>query len=161
MTLTKPIPFHDEHGTACLNVPLTNAPGVFAQIDRHSFLALQRLGLTGPWFLNGNGSGKRYVRANVPERDRRNWTPLLVARLIIGAGPGTVVRYANGDPLDLRFINLAWRKGRSSRADTEVLADANRLIAERNATNKETPTMMTTDHPTDAPELENEWPTAR
>lgn len=129
--LRAPIPFTDAHGTPCLRVPLGNAPGSFAVIDRHSYDALISEGLTGPWFLNGNGTGRSYVRIAVPVEGRRSGTNLLVARLILGAGPGTVVRYANGDRLDLRFINLAWRKGKSSRTDADALAAANRLRVSR------------------------------
>lgn len=124
-----PIPFTDAHGTPCFHVPLGNAPDAFAVIDKHSYDTLISEGLTGPWFLNGNGTGRSYVRIAVPVEGRRSGTNLLVARLILGAEPGTVVRYANGDRLDLRFVNLAWRKGKSSRTDADALAAANRLRA--------------------------------
>lgn len=126
-----PIPFTDEHGMPCFHVPLSNAPGTFAVIDQHTFATLRSQGLTSPWFLNENGTGRSYVRIAVPVEGRRSGTNLLLARLIIGAGPGTVVRYANGNPLDLRFVNLAWRKGKSGRTDTDTLAASLRLRAER------------------------------
>lgn len=122
MTPHSPIPFTDEHGQPCFHIPMSNAPGVSAIVDQHSYAALRSAGITGPWFLNGNGTGKSYVRIAV--RVKGSATLLLVARLIIGARPGTVVRYANGNPLDLRFLNLAWRSGTSKRTDSDVLADA-------------------------------------
>lgn len=129
----RPVSFTDEHGTPCIRIALSNSPGTFAIIDQHSFTDLVSQGLTGPWFLNSNGTGRNYVRIAVPVEGRRSGTNLLVARLIIGAGPHTVVRYANGNPLDLRFANLAWRKGKSGRTDTETLAAALQLRAERHA----------------------------
>ena len=134
MNSTGLIPITDEHGQPCFHVPMSNAPGIFAIVDQHSYARLRALGLTNTWLLNGNGTGKRYVRTAVPTEGRAKGTILLVARLIVGAGPGTVVRYANGNPLDLRFINLAWRKGKSKRTDCAVLADAVRLRAEQQTT---------------------------
>lgn len=128
-----PIPFTDEYGMPCLRVPLGNAPGIFAIIDRHRYDDLISQGLTAPWFLNGNGTGRSYVRTAVPVEGRRSGTNLLIARLIIGAGPGSVVRYANGNPLDLRFINLAWRKGKAKGADLDTLAASLRARPQRNA----------------------------
>ena len=130
----QPIPFADEHGTPCFRIPLSNAPGTFAIIDQHTFSSLRSQGLTSPWFLNGNGTGRSYVRIAVPVESSRGGTNLLVARLILGAGPRTVVRYANGNSLDLRFLNLAWRKGKSGRTDTDTLAASLRLRAARLAT---------------------------
>ena len=128
-----PIPFADEHGAACFRIPLSNSPDTFAILDQQSFTNLISQGLTGRWFLNSNGAGRSYVRISVPVEGRRGGTNLLVARLIIGAGPRTVVRYANGNPLDLRFVNLAWRKGKSGRTDADTLAAAVRLRADRSA----------------------------
>ena len=133
MNSIEPIPITDEHGQPCFHVPLSNAPGMFAIVDQHSYASHLALGLTNTWLLNGNGTGKLYVRTTVPVEGRTSWTPLLVARLIVAAGPGTVVRYANGNTLDLRFINLAWRKGKSKRTDNTLLADAVRLLAQREA----------------------------
>ena len=134
MTLNNsPIPFADEHGTPCFRIPLGNRPGTFAIVDQQQFANLVSQGVTGRWFLNSNGTGRSYVRIAVPVEGRRGGTNLLVARLIIGAGPRTVVRYANGNPLDLRFVNLAWRKGKSGRTDADTLAAAVRLRADRSA----------------------------
>ena len=146
MIAKHPIPFTDEHGLPCLRVPMSNAHGVFAIVDQHHFETLRALGLTRSWFLNGNGTGKRYVRTPVPAEGRPKGTILLVARLIIGAGPGTVVRYGNGNPLDLRFSNLAWRKGKSKRTDEALLADAVRLLAEREGHAADTPTTHHEEH---------------
>jgi hypothetical protein len=133
VTTAAPVPFTDEFGRPCCRVPLSNVPETFAIIDRHIYADLHAQGLTGHWLLNSNGSGRAYVRTAVPTEHNPKGTILLVARLIVVAGPGTVVRYANGDPLDLRFTNLAWRKGKSGRTDAAVLADAQRLRAERDA----------------------------
>lgn len=129
----EPIPFADEHGMPCFRIPISNAPDTFALIEQHTFNSLVSRGLTGPWFLNGNGTGRSYVRIAVPVEGKGGGTNLLVARLILGAGPRTVVRYANGDPLDLRFINLAWRKGKSGRTDTDTLAASLQLRAQRSS----------------------------
>ncbi len=128
-----PIPFTDEHRQPCVRVPLTNAPGASAIVDEASYADLRARGLTGPWFLNDNGTGRKYVRTGVPVAGQPKGTLLLIARLILGAGPGTVVRYANGNPLDLRFTNLAWRKGKSKRTDAALLDYAKAFLSERNA----------------------------
>jgi len=105
-------------------VPLSNAPGTFAIIDQHNYAAIRARGLTGAWFLNGNGSGRFYVRTKVMATGRPDGTNLLVARLILHAGPKAAVHYANGDPLDLRFFNLVAHRGHSRRTDGDLLDEA-------------------------------------
>ncbi len=117
--------FLDPHGRPCYDVPLDKSGTRWATISKNDFIRLRGLGATGVWFLNGNGSGNEYVRTHLilgPSGPR----PVLVSRLILGVGKNEVVRYQNGDPLDLRPANLIAYKGKASTNDLELLDVANR-----------------------------------
>jgi hypothetical protein len=62
---------------------------------------LKAAGLSSYWDLNGNGGGNFYPRAKRP-----GFGKLMPARLVLEAPEGSVVRYHNRDPLDLRRPNL-------------------------------------------------------
>jgi hypothetical protein len=68
--------------------------------------------------LNSNGHGTSYVRTAAAG------TMLTPARIIAGARGRSVVRYVNGDPLDLRPENIILRKGMAKRADADIVADS-------------------------------------
>lgn len=114
-----PAQFTDEHGQECIRVSLDNRGRHFATINAHDYLAVLRAGVTGAWFMNDNGKGRSYVRAAVPT-GIGTCTNVQIARIIIGAGPRTIVRYANGDPLDLRRANLSWQRGKAKRTDDHL-----------------------------------------
>jgi hypothetical protein len=93
--------FVDSAGVTCVRVPLANTheSAILRKVD---YDRLKAAGLSSFWDLNGNGSGSFYVRAKRP-----GFGKLMVARLVLQANEmGTVVRYANGDRLDLRLSNL-------------------------------------------------------
>src|SRR5690606_24610858 len=77
-----------------------------------AFLALMEAGLTRNWYLNGNAL-TRYVRAAVNARGNG----VGVARLIMRAGPGQIVKYRDGNVTNLCRENLWVTKGASKRCD--------------------------------------------
>ncbi|MFT4160913.1 hypothetical protein [Shinella sp.] len=113
-----PIRFTDERGRGCLKVPLDRYGRKYAIVTVRGYQAVQDAGATGAWRLNSNGHGGAYVRTFAAG------TVLMPARIIAGAGPRSVVRYVNGDPLDLRPENIVLRKGAAKRADADIVADS-------------------------------------
>lgn len=98
----------------CAFVPVTNSPGHFVRVDLEDLRRLEAQGQAGAWFLNGNDHRPRYVRTqNGPGKGRLHQ----VARLITQAGPGEIVRYRDGDRLNLTRANLSLVR-RHRRAET-------------------------------------------
>lgn len=117
----EPVPFRDEHGRNCLRVPLDKHGRNHALVAAADYERVQRSGARGSWLLNECGGGRSYVRVSAPRR-RGGLSLLMPARIIVGAGPKTVVRYVNGNPLDLRPENLSWHRGWAKRCDEEAAA---------------------------------------
>jgi hypothetical protein len=97
-------------GRAAVRVELTNAPGQQAVVDADDFAALVAQGYSRSWYVNRSGTGQTYVRLSSRKWLGNNET---VARLIVGAGKGQVVKYRDGDPLNLRRRNLVLKRGRA------------------------------------------------
>lgn len=93
----------DNDGLPIVLVPLAN--GRVATVDLSDWEDLLCAGLTPQWTLNDSGNGFAYVRA----QGRENL--VVVARVITGAGRREIVRYCNGDHLDLRRRNLRVTSG--------------------------------------------------
>ncbi|WEK51830.1 MAG: hypothetical protein P0Y66_07595 [Candidatus Kaistia colombiensis] len=111
----QPTAFIDEFGAAALKVPLDNHGLNHAIVHPHAYQWVLDSGLIGAWLLNANGRGRRYVRSWTPGS---NGTLTLIARVIMDAGPGEIIRYVNGDSLDLRIMNLRSMRGRATRRDS-------------------------------------------
>lgn len=94
-------------------VALTNSPGHFVRVALEDLRRLEGRGLGGAWFLNGNGGRSRFVRT----RRAGSRHLVQVARLITEAGPGEIVRYRDGDRLNLTRENLALVQRAQHRAD--------------------------------------------
>lgn len=124
----QPIAFIDEFGMAALKVPLDGHGLRHAIVSPHGYQCVIDSGLTGAWFTNGNGHGRRYVRTWAPGRPG---TLALIARVILEAGPGEVIRYANGDSLDLRISNLRVTRGRAKRRDSQLVEERESRSAAR------------------------------
>jgi hypothetical protein len=97
-------------GRDAVRVELTNAPGRHAILDADDFAALVARGYSRSWYLNQSGTGQTYVRLSCSKWLGYNET---VARLIVSAGNGQVVKYRDGDPLNLRRGNLTVHRGRA------------------------------------------------
>lgn len=124
-----PIPFRDEHGVNCLRVPLDRAGRSYAIVTEADYRRVRRAGATGAWLLNDAAPGRTYVRTSV-RTGRGESTLVMVARLIMSAPPRTVVRYVNGNRLDLRPWNLAVQKGKAKRDDMQLVERGRRASQE-------------------------------
>jgi len=102
MTTTK-----TPHGDVVL-VTLGNSPKK-AQVHRDDLERVKAAGYTGAWFLNGC-NGYSYVRTGRSDLVGRLES---VARIIAEAKPGQIVKYRDGDRLNLRRDNLYLGSGRS------------------------------------------------
>jgi len=99
-----------------VEVPLSE-DGRSALVDRTDFEDLLAAGISDKWCIS-KVRGKEYVRVRCPYVKGGATT---VARLIMRAPAGLVVRYADGDPFNLRRSNLYfahsssyWPKGWSA-----------------------------------------------
>lgn len=119
--------FTDATGRCCTRVPLANSP-LYAVLLTEDFERLTAAGLTRNWGLNRNKSeGQAYVCAKVTGANT-----ISVSRLVTGAGRRQIVRYGNGDRLDLRAENLYVSKGGTARKDCSAILqqeDANEVTA--------------------------------
>ncbi|WP_440982394.1 hypothetical protein [Shinella sumterensis] len=113
-----PIRFRDEHGRECLKVPLDRFGRQYATTTVHGYKTVREAGAIGAWYLNGNGHGGSYVRSHA------GGTLIMPARIIAGAKARSVVRYVNGDPLDLRPENIVLQRGAAKRVDAVIVADS-------------------------------------
>lgn len=95
---------HDERGQPIAIVPLAN--GHSARLDRCDWESLLQRGITGNWTFNEVGKGHAYVRAKALGKKL-----VMIAREILGARPGEIVGYRNGDRTDLRRSNLLLSRG--------------------------------------------------
>ncbi len=77
----------------------------------------------GPFFSNTNGADRLYVRTMTPA----NLATL--ARVLMNAGKGEIVRYRDGDPSNLRRNNMFISRGRSKRADRDLMPESGELLA--------------------------------
>jgi hypothetical protein len=88
-------------GSRIADVPLPGAQGLRVTLDAADFDRLMDIGMSPAWFTNGGG----YVRAEAPASFG---VPNLVqvARVIMEPPPGCIVKYRDGDRLNLRRSNL-------------------------------------------------------
>lgn len=115
-TKTTPERFVDKDGTEIVKVPLGRS-GKFALTNAADYDRLQREGVTGAWFLNGNGTGRDYVRAMLSRTSGLKARQISVARALMGLSDRKVVKCRNGDLTDLRRGNLRAASGRALRCD--------------------------------------------
>ncbi|BBD38221.1 hypothetical protein Amn_31010 [Aminobacter sp. Y103A] len=125
-----PVPFTDEYGVECLRVALDRQGRRHALVEAGAYRQVLDAGATAAWFLNANSQGREYVRTYVPD-GTRGGTLVQVARVVVGAGAKSVIRYSNGDTLDLRSGNLLWERGRAKRNDTALAHQSKALRLER------------------------------
>ena len=109
----------DEYGRKIVRVPLAKGRGE-AVIDQRDFDLLMRIGVSPAWFLNGTERG-RYVRTSM--RGIRG-SLVGVARVITRARRGQIVKYRDGNRLNLRRGNLKVASGRSNRTDAVEIVRA-------------------------------------
>jgi hypothetical protein len=95
-------------GGAIVRVPLGNRRGVYAILDRADWDAWIKAGRSRTFFLNDNGQGGAYVRFRDTGTAGRVAS---VARTLVNPGPGKIVRYRDGQPLNLTRQNLVVTDG--------------------------------------------------
>lgn len=105
----------DAAGNPLIHMPLSG--GAVCVLDAPDFDRLAALGVTDRWHFNDDGKGNAYVRVML-RRPAGNL--VMVARLILEAPKGQVIRYANKNPLDLRRVNLTLDNGFSKQRENIV-----------------------------------------
>ncbi len=83
-------------------VPLADQKGP-VKVLKEDFDQLVSRGYSDQWVLSKSGRGRTYIRVRSPHVAGGN---ALVSRLITGARCGQVVRYLDGNKLNLRADNL-------------------------------------------------------
>ncbi|SFG63202.1 hypothetical protein [Methylobacterium gossipiicola] len=103
--------FHatDPSGVALIGVSL--ALGRTAWLYRSDFERIDALHPDGRWGVTHNSEGRIFVRIR-PPRTQRN---IYVARLVAGDFERTVVRYRDGNSMNLRPTNLKHDNGGGGR----------------------------------------------
>ena len=99
----------DDDGRSVVGVPLTNRPGAHAWLYETDHAGIVAEYGNTPWFVNDNGYGNLYVR--LQGSDRRNL--MMVSRLVVADPLARLIRYRDGDRLNLRSRNLDVRKARA------------------------------------------------
>ena len=102
----------DTNGDHVAHVPLKG--GAIAILDAADLDHVVALGVTTQWVLNGDGKGFFYVRTKLPGSQNN---VVAVARLILDVPDGMVVRYVDGNTLNLRRSNLFLDAGFSKRLE--------------------------------------------
>jgi hypothetical protein len=111
----------NEDGQQVVLVRLANFD-VAVRVLTSDFEALLAANISTQWTLNRNSvDGIGYVRAPSSEVTRQLVT---VARLIMRAGPGEVVRYHSGDRTDLRRANLYLGGGKAKGRERDLMRGA-------------------------------------
>jgi hypothetical protein len=93
----------NENGVRMVAVPLGAKGERFAELEEDSWDQLLRMGLSQSWHLVGG-----YVQATAPLASGKMISP---ARVLLGCGPGTRIKYKDGDPKNLRRDNLIIEHG--------------------------------------------------
>lgn len=110
---------YDSQGKPIVLVPLANHPEP-AIIDADDFDALMKAGVSDQWFLNDNGSGYCYVRCCAKMGDNL----MTLARLIRCPAVGRVIRYGDGNRLNLRRANLGVSRGNAKSRERQIRESA-------------------------------------
>ncbi|MBD8909654.1 hypothetical protein [Methylorubrum zatmanii] len=96
----------DDDGCAVVGVPISNRPGTHAWLYAADYAAILNDYGPTPWFVNDNGSGRLYVRLYVRLEGTDRPNNIMVSRLVLGDFDAPVIRYRDGDRLNLRSRNL-------------------------------------------------------
>jgi hypothetical protein len=114
-----------ENGHKLVNVPLDDRAKRYAILFEQDYQNLIDLGLSPRWRIKNDRGAKRVMVWN-----RATGYEVAVARLIVGAGAKQSVTYANGNPFDLRAINLVVGLGRGLRNDrNDIRASKNAMTS--------------------------------
>ena len=89
-------------------------------MDKISYLKLIELGLSMAFWLNDDGNGNEYVRTHYPPASETA-NNVQVVRLILDVPQKNVVRYKDGDRLNLRLSNLFFMSKAKMRKDLGIV----------------------------------------
>ena len=92
----------DDDGCAVVGVPISNRPHLTAWLYAADYERITSAHAAASWLLNDNGDGRLYVR--LKDRERRN--NVMVSRLVLDDPTISIIRYRDGDRLNLRSRNL-------------------------------------------------------
>ena len=107
----RPIEFLQEGARVVARVSLGRDPVLKAEILKEDLDFLIKLGVSSNWTaLKVNG--QCYVSANASNNPPSN--KVLVSRALLDAGPGQIVKYVDGNPLNLRRENLRLVSGKGA-----------------------------------------------
>lgn len=92
----------DDDGCAVVGVPISNRPHLTAWLYAADYERITTEFGAASWFVNDNGDGRLYVR--LKSTDRRN--NVMASRLVLDDPTISIIRYRDGDRLNLRSRNL-------------------------------------------------------
>lgn len=95
-----PIPFVDDQGIECVRVALDREGDEWAIVEREDYLNVFDE-IDHPWRFKSNGGGGAYVQASATGGFYTQ-----IARVILDATKGEIVRFISTDRTDLRRSNL-------------------------------------------------------
>lgn len=96
----------DDDGCAVVGVPISNRPGTHAWLYATDYAVILNDHGPTPWFVNDNGSGRLYVRLYMRLEGTNRPNNVMVSRLVLSDFDAPVIRYRDGDRLNLRSRNL-------------------------------------------------------
>lgn len=112
----------DADGKKIVYIPLASTTER-VRMQQFDFERLMQLGFSRFWFLSSNGRGPAYVRC----KGKTDGGQFSLARLLMRPRSNQVVRYRDGNPLNLRRDNLyldeGWSKAREAVALAYAAAD--------------------------------------
>lgn len=108
-----------ENHRAIVRVPLGNSDH-YATLYGEDFTALMDLGVSVCWSIHMG-----QVKAVADNK------PYPIARVLMDAAEGQVVRYLNGDRLDLRRDNLVLARGKSKYRARDLIFKSHRFLPNR------------------------------
>ncbi len=116
-----PILSTDPDGTPIITVPLTNGYAATLRLEDWEQIS----SLYGEnWQANSDGKGRVYASAyRNPDADLTDPRigPIAMARAIVEAKPGEIVRYRDGNTMNLRLTNLYIERKKRSVKSTATL----------------------------------------
>jgi hypothetical protein len=112
-TALRPVRFaKDVDGKAIALVTLKG--GDVAKLFAEDYAELRQADISPNWFLRGNGTGRDYVSVQAPAYFGRNNIAQVARLLAKPPFPGLLIRYADGDRLNLRRDNLVVCRGKTN-----------------------------------------------
>ncbi len=107
----KPVRTTDPDGTPVVLVPIKHSD-LCATVNEEDFDRMMEAGFSDQWWFEETYPGCKYVRVTDPSLASNNLT---ISRLVVEAGARQIVKYRDGDRLNLRRENLYTLVGHAKR----------------------------------------------